>query len=54
MDIMAPIPEPENDHVIFSYAEIWRMDDGINTGIILTEKLWQLEGYRDIPVLFWV
>ena len=52
MDIMAPIPELENDHVTFSPEEIQRMDDGLNTGIILTEKIWQLEGYRDIPVLF--
>ena len=52
MDIMAPIPELENDHVTFSPEEIQRMDDGLNTGVILTEKIWQLEGYRDIPVLF--
>lgn len=52
MDIMAPIPEHENDHVTFSPEEIRRMDRGMNTGIILTEKIWQLEGYRDIPVLF--
>ena len=52
MDIMAPIPELENDHVTFSPEEIQRMDDGLNTGVILTEKIWQLEGYRNIPVLF--
>lgn len=52
MDIMAPIPKPENEHMTFSHSEIQRMDDGVNTGIILTEKIWQLEGFRDIPVLF--
>lgn len=52
MDIMAPIPQLENEHVTFSSEDIQRMDDGLNTGIILTEKIWQLEEYRDIPVLF--
>lgn len=52
MDIMAPIPQFENEHVTFSQEEIQRMDDGLNTGVILTEKIWQLEEYRDIPVLF--
>lgn len=52
MDIMAPIPQLENEHVTFSPEEIRRMDRGMNTGVILTEKIWQLEEYRDIPVLF--
>ena len=52
MDIMAPIPQLENEHVTFSSEDIQRMDDGLNTGVIITEKIWQLEGYRDIPVLF--
>ena len=52
MDIMAPTPQHENDHVTFSSEEIQRMDRGMNTGVILTEKIWQLEEYREIPVLF--
>lgn len=52
MDIIAPTPQLENEHVTFSPEEIRRMDRGMNTGVILTEKIWQLEGYRDIPVLF--
>lgn len=52
MDIMAPIPQLENDHVTFCQKEIQRMDCGMNTGVILTEKIWQLEGYHGIPVLF--
>ncbi len=52
MDIMAPTPQLENDHVTFSQEEIQRMSNGLNTGVILTEKIWRLEEYRDIPVLF--
>ena len=52
MDIMAPTPQHENDHVTFGSEEIQRMDRGLNTGVILTEKIWQLKEYRDIPVLF--
>lgn len=40
LDIMAPIPEMEYPYVSFTNREIEEMDEGINTGVVLAEKIW--------------
>lgn len=40
LDIMAPIPEMEYPYVSFTNREIDEMDEGINTGVVLAEKIW--------------
>ena len=52
MDIMAPLPPLENEHITFTQEEIDEMYDGMNTGVILTEKIWRMGNYEDLPVLF--
>ena len=52
MNLMAPIPPLENKHVTFTQKEIDEMDGGMNTGLILTEKIWRMENYKNIPILF--
>lgn len=52
MNIMAPTPPLENEHVTFTQKEIDEMNGGINTGVILTEIIWRMGKYKDIPVLF--
>lgn len=49
MDIMAPVPESSN---IFTQKEINEMSNGMNTGIVLAKKIWQMEEYKDVPFLF--
>ena len=51
LDIMAPIPEKENKHVNFTNNEIDKMDKGMNTGVILAEKIWR-EINNDLPIIF--
>ena len=52
MDIMAPVPKPNNEHVKFTQEEIKEMDGGISTGIVLAKKLLSLAKYEDTPILF--
>lgn len=52
MDIMAPIPPLENEHVKFTQKEIEEMDGGINTGVVLAKKIMYTTQYKDIPILF--
>lgn len=53
MDIMAPLTFLETDFVTLSKKDLKRMNNGMCTGIILTEKIWETEDYADIPVLFY-
>ena len=50
LDIMAPIPETQNEYISFSNAEIKEMESGMNTGIVLARKIWELK--KNIPILF--
>ena len=51
LDIMVPIPKTENQHIKFSKKEIENMgENGVNTGIVLAMKIWELR--KDIPILF--
>lgn len=52
MDIMAPIPPLENEHVKFTQKEIDEMDGGINTGVVLAKKLLSKAEYANTPILF--
>lgn len=50
LDIMAPVPEIENESIIFTKNEIDEMDKGINTGVVVAKKIWELK--QEIPILF--
>lgn len=50
LDIMAPIPEIENESIRFTKKEIDEMDNGINTGVVIAKKIWELK--QEIPILF--
>lgn len=52
MDIMAPIPPLENEHVKFTQKEIDEMNGGMNTGVVLAKKILYTTQYKDIPILF--
>jgi CheY-like chemotaxis protein len=52
LDIMAPIPDNMQEKALFSEAEIMKMCEGSNTGVVVAEKIWSLEEYLDIPILF--
>lgn len=51
MDIMAPVPEAQNDFVNFTNAEIKEMDEGMNTGVVLAKKIWK-DIDDKLPILF--
>lgn len=51
MDIMAPVPEIQNDFVCFTNAEINEMDEGMNTGVVLAKKIWR-DIDSNLPILF--
>ncbi len=50
-DIMAPIPNMENKYINFSQQEIDKMDVGLNTGVVLSKRIWK-EFNENIPILF--
>lgn len=50
LDIMAPTPEMENKYVNFTSKEIEEMDGGMNTGIVLAQKIWKFK--KNAPILF--
>ena len=52
LDIMAPIPDNIQEKTLFSEAEIIKMCDGSNTGVVVAEKIWSLEEYSNVPILF--
>lgn len=52
MDIMVPLPKLNYEHITFTPKEIDEMKDGINTGLVVTKKIWQMDNYQSIPVLF--
>lgn len=52
MDIMAPIPKPNNEQVEFTPEEIDEMADGMNTGVVLAKKILSKVEYTNTPILF--
>lgn len=52
LDIMAPVPKQKNKYVVFEKKEMVEMEDGMNTGIVIAKKIWEMEKYKDIPILF--
>ncbi len=52
MDIMVPIPKSVNKHISFTDDEIGLMNGGLNTGLVLTIKIWSMQKYKNTPVLF--
>lgn len=50
-DIMVPIPNKENKYINFSQQEIDEMNMGLNTGVVLSKKIWK-EFNESIPILF--
>lgn len=52
MDIMAPIPPLENEHVKFTQKEIDEMNGGMNTGVVLAKKVLSKAEYANTPILF--
>ena len=54
LDIMAPIPKAVSEYVTFTKKEINDMDNGMNTGIVVAKKVWDIENhkYQNIPILF--
>ena len=52
LDIMAPIPQADSGYVKFTKKEINEMNDGLNTGVVATKKIWQMEKYKNTPILF--
>lgn len=51
IDIMAPIP-PDLEQLGFEKNEIEEMLDGMNTGMILATRVWRMEKYKEVPVIF--
>ena len=53
IDIMAPIP-PELESLGFEKSEIEDMNkmEGMNTGMILANRVWRMNDYIDVPVIF--
>ncbi len=52
MDIMAPTPSANNRYVTFTRKEIENMNNGMNTGVVLTKKILTMPKYKGIPILF--
>lgn len=54
LDIMVPLPSSIEDynHIQFSQSEIIEMREGMHTGVVLAKKIWSIENYLDIPILF--
>ena len=52
MDIMAPTPSANNLYVTFTRKEIEDMNNGLNTGVVLTKKILTMPKYKGIPILF--
>jgi CheY-like chemotaxis protein len=52
LDIIAPVPDMKYHFVDFNSSEIEAMDGGMNTGIVLAEKIWEDKKNKDFPVLF--
>lgn len=52
MDIMAPTPSANNRYVTFTRKEIEDMNNGMNTGVVLTKKIITMPKYKGIPILF--
>lgn len=52
LDIMAPVPNMKNRFVNFNSSEIEAMCGGMNTGIVLAEKIWEYKNNIDFPILF--
>lgn len=52
LDIMAPIPESDSKYFKFTKQEINEMDDGMNTGVVVAKKIWEMPTYKDTPILF--
>ena len=53
IDVMAPIPD-DVEGLGFEKDEISEMeeDEGMNTGVTLATRVWRMEKYNNIPVLF--
>lgn len=51
IDIMAPIPEMKMS-ISFTQKDIDEMDYGRNTGVVIAKKIWLLEKYTNVPILF--
>lgn len=51
IDIMAPIPEKKMS-ISFTQKDIDEMDEGRNTGVVIAKKIWLLEKYANVPILF--
>ena len=52
LDLMAPVPNMKNRFVNFNSSEIEAMCGGMNTGIVLAEKIWEDNNNIDFPILF--
>ena len=54
LDLVAPIPVIEEcKYVNFEESDIDEMgDDGTLTGVVLAKKIWAIDEYKEIPVLF--
>ncbi len=53
LDIMAPVPNLEEcKYCTFTVAKMNEMDGGMNTGVVLAKKIWELESYKETPILF--
>lgn len=52
MDIMAPTPSANNLYVTFTRKEFEDMNNGLNTGVVLTKKILTMPKYKGIPILF--
>ena len=53
LDIVAPVPEAGKcKYIEFLESEIDKMDDGMLTGVVLAKKVWSMDNFKKIPVLF--
>lgn len=48
LDVMSTVHNTER----FTESEIEEMDGGMNTGSVVAKKIWQMDGYKDTPILF--
>lgn len=50
MDVMSPVSQTERNNL--SNDEIRKIENGMSTGLVLADKIWEINQYKDAPILF--
>lgn len=53
IDVMAPIPyDLANGVLTSSDLKTMEQEGGLNIGLVLADKIWKMDGFNDIPIIF--